>query len=181
MSSDKLQTAVLAGGCFWCLEPVYDQLRGVHEVIPGYTGGSVPDPSYERVCSGATGHAEAVKIVFDPEAVTYRELLEVFFTVHDPTTLNRQGGDVGTQYRSAIFTASEEQQATAEEVVAEMESAGVWDSPIVTEITPLDVFYPAEVNHQEYYALHPEQPYCRMVIAPKVAKFRKKYIDKLKK
>jgi len=181
MSSDKLETAVLAGGCFWCVEPVFDQLRGVHEVIPGYTGGSVADPDYALVCSGATGHAEAIKIAFDPEVVSYRELLEVFFTVHDPTTLNRQGGDVGTQYRSAIFPASPEQTTVAQEVIAQTRSDAVWDAPIVTEVTPLEDFYPAEVNHQEYYALHPEQPYCRMVIAPKVAKFRKKYIDKLKK
>ncbi len=181
MSSDKMDSAVLAGGCFWCLEPVYDQLRGVQHVRPGYTGGTIPDPSYELVCGGTTGHAEAVRIVFDSEVVSYRELLEVFFTVHDPTTLNRQGGDVGTQYRSAIYTASPAQKAVAEEVIARMKTGGIWADPIVTEVTPLEVFYPAEVTHQEYYALHPEQPYCRMVIAPKVAKFRKQFIDKLKK
>ncbi|HET7273774.1 MAG TPA: peptide-methionine (S)-S-oxide reductase MsrA [Longimicrobiaceae bacterium] len=181
MTAVNNETAVLAGGCFWCLEPVFDQLQGVVSVRPGYTGGNVPDPSYEQVCGGNTGHAEAVKIDFDADVVSFREILEVFFTIHDPTTLNRQGGDTGTQYRSAIFFNSPEQKATADEVIAKVENDGVWNAPIVTDVTPLTEFYPAEVTHQEYYARNPNQPYCQVVIAPKVAKFRKKYADKLKK
>lgn len=175
-----LETATLAGGCFWCLEPVFDELRGVREVVSGYTGGHDPAPTYRRVCEGTTGHAEAVRVVFDPAEVSYREILRVFFTVHDPTTLNRQGADVGTQYRSAVFYHSPEQKRVAEEVIAELERERVWDDPIVTELSPADEFFPAEEYHQEYFARNPGQPYCRVVIAPKVAKFRKEYVERLK-
>ena len=175
------EVATLAGGCFWCLEAVYDQLRGVEAVVSGYSGGRRPNPSYEQVCSGATGHAEVVQITFDPRVVSYRELLEVFFTLHDPTTLNRQGADVGTQYRSAIFTHDPAQQAVAEQVIRELNTAGIWPRKIVTEVTPFAAFYPAEAYHQKYFARHPEQGYCQVVIAPKVAKFRQKYLSQLKK
>lgn len=174
------ETATLGGGCFWCLEPVYDGLRGVEDVVSGYAGGEVANPSYEAVCSGRTGHAEVVQVTFDPREVSFREILEVFFTVHDPTTLNRQGADVGTQYRSVIFYHTPEQKRTAEEVVRGLEAERVWEDPIVTEIAPLDVFYPAEAYHQEYYARNPYQPYCQVVVAPKVAKFRKRFLDRLK-
>ena len=172
--------ATLAGGCFWCLEAVYEDLRGVRSVVSGYTGGHVPDPTYREVCDETTGHAEAVQITFDPREVSYRELLEVFFTIHDPTTRNRQGNDVGTQYRSAVFTHTPEQERTAREVVGELESAGIWGAPVVTEITPFEVFYPAEEYHQQYFRKNPNQPYCRVVVAPKVAKFRGKFLEKLK-
>jgi peptide-methionine (S)-S-oxide reductase len=175
------EVATLAGGCFWCLEAVFDELRGVEDVVSGYAGGSVPDPTYEAVCGGATGHAEVVQVTFDPRAVSFRELLEVFFTIHDPTTLNRQGGDIGTQYRSAVFYHSPEQKETAREVVREIEEARVWDAPVVTEVVPLDKFYPAEDYHQEYFRRNPAQPYCRVVVAPKVSKFRQKFIEKLRK
>ena len=175
------EIATLAGGCFWCLEAVYDELRGVKHVESGYAGGHVENPTYKAVCTGATGHAEVVQVAFDPDVVSFKELLEVFFTIHDPTTLNRQGADVGTQYRSAIFYHSPRQKEVAEEVIAEVTEAGLWDNPIVTEVTELDTFYPAEDYHQEYFANNPDQGYCRVVIAPKVAKFRKKYYDRLKK
>jgi peptide-methionine (S)-S-oxide reductase len=175
------EVATLAGGCFWCLEAVYDELRGVESVVSGYAGGSAPNPTYKEVCSGATGHAEVVQVAFDPREVSFRELLEVFFTIHDPTTLNRQGGDIGTQYRSAVFYHTPEQERTAREVIAELGAAGLWDAPVVTEVTPLDVFYPAEDYHQEYFARNAEQPYCRAVVAPKVSKFRKHFLDRLKK
>lgn len=175
------EVATLGGGCFWCLEAVYDQLNGVIGVESGYTGGHVRNPSYRDVCSGRTGHAEVVQITFDPSVVSYREILEVFFTIHDPTTLNRQGADVGAQYRSAIFTHSAEQEATARAVIQETEAAHLWPNPIVTEVTPAGPFYPAEDYHQEYYANNGGQPYCQVVIAPKVAKFRKQYLNKLKK
>ncbi|MDQ1611365.1 MAG: peptide-methionine (S)-S-oxide reductase [Pyrinomonadaceae bacterium] len=174
------EVATLAGGCFWCLEAVYADLRGVTRVVSGYAGGHTENPTYREVCNETTGHAEVVQITFDPRLVSYRELLEVFFTIHDPTTLNRQGGDVGTQYRSAVFYHSPEQRETAAAVVAELDAARVWDAPIVTEITPLNVFYPAEDYHQEYYQNNANQPYCRAVIAPKVSKFRQKYLEKLK-
>lgn len=174
------ETATLAGGCFWCLEAVYDQLKGVTSVVSGYAGGSVPNPSYEAVCSGRTGHAEVVQIEFDPAVVSYQNLLDVFFTIHDPTTLNRQGNDAGTQYRSAIYTHSPEQKAIAERTIAALTASELWPNPIVTEVTPLDVFYPAEDYHQEYYANHPYQGYCQVIIAPKVAKFRSKYLEQLK-
>jgi peptide-methionine (S)-S-oxide reductase len=174
------QVATLAGGCFWCLEAVFDELKGVDSVESGYTGGSVPNPSYQEVCTGSTGHAEAVQVTFDPAALSYRNLLKVFFTIHDPTTLNRQGADSGTQYRSAIFYHDEDQKETAEQVMAELGKAGLWDDPIVTELAPLDKFYVAEKYHQEYFASNPWQPYCRVVIAPKVAKFRKEFVAALK-
>ena len=174
------EVATLAGGCFWCLEAVYKELRGVESVVSGYAGGHVPRPTYRQVCEGTTGHAEVVQVTFDPREVTFRELLEVFFTIHDPTTPNRQGADVGTQYRSAIFYHTPEQRETAEQVIAELTAAGVWDAPIVTEVAPLTNFYPAEDYHQDYFENNPAQPYCRAVVAPKVAKFRKHFLEKLK-
>lgn len=180
MSSNK-ETATLAGGCFWCLEAVFDQLKGVESVVSGYTGGHKPNPTYYEVCSETTGHAEAVQIVFDPQVISYRDLLGVFFSVHDPTTLNRQGNDVGTSYRSAIFYHSTEQKTAAEETIAALTREGLWPDPIVTEVTPFDVFYPAEDYHQEYFSKNPWQPYCVMVVAPKVRKFRKNYMERLKK
>jgi peptide-methionine (S)-S-oxide reductase len=177
----ELQTATLAGGCFWCLEAVYDELRGVQDVVSGYSGGHVRNPSYGEVCDGTTGHAEVVQVKFDPEVVSFRDLLKVFFTVHDPTTLNRQGADIGTQYRSAIFYHSDAQKKIAEEVIQEISNEGLWKHKIVTEVTPFKDFYPAESYHQEYYANNPYQGYCRVVIAPKVAKFRSLYMDQLKK
>lgn len=177
----QFEVATLGGGCFWCLEAVYLELRGVEKVVSGYAGGAVPNPSYEQVCTGMTGHAEVVQFTFDPQVVTYRELLEVFFTIHDPTTLNRQGMDVGTQYRSVIFYHSQEQMATSTDVIAEISAAEIWPNQIVTEIEPLDVFYPAEEYHQRYFERNPGQGYCRAVVAPKVAKFRSKYFEKLKR
>jgi peptide-methionine (S)-S-oxide reductase len=175
------EMATLAGGCFWCLEAVYDRLKGVESVESGYTGGPRPNPSYESVCSGATGHAEAVRITFDPATVGYRDLLEVFFVIHDPTTLNRQGNDVGTQYRSAIFYHSLEQKAAAEEVIASLQPKGFWKHPIVTEVAPAGPFYPAEDYHREYFDRNPSQPYCAFVVEPKLAKFRKHFLDRLKR
>lgn len=175
------EIATLGGGCFWCLEAIFNELRGVEKVVSGYSGGNVPDPTYREVCSGTTGHAEAVRITFDPQIISFRELLQVFFTIHDPTTLNRQGADVGTQYRSVIFYHTPEQKAVAQEVIAELEKAKVWDAPIVTALTPFEAFYPAEEYHQEYFERNPDQPYCRIVIEPKVAKFRKQFLAKLKK
>ena len=180
MSDRTTEIATLAGGCFWCLEAVYEQLRGVEKVESGYIGGHVPNPSYEQVCGGRTGHAEAVRITFDTSAISYRELLEVFFTIHDPTTLNRQGPDAGTQYRSAIYIHTPEQQATAEEVMTEVEKARLWDRPLVTEIAPATVFFAAEDYHQQYFRSNAYQPYCQVIIQPKVAKFRKEYLEKLK-
>ena len=174
------ELATLAGGCFWCLEAAFQQLRGVTKVVSGYTGGSVPNPSYQAVCTGATGHAEVTQVTFDPAVIAYRDLLDVFFTIHDPTTLNRQGNDEGTQYRSAIFYHSAEQKAEAERAIKDLEGEKVWDDPIVTEVVPLDTFYAAEKDHQDYYARNANQPYCRAVIAPKVAKLRSKYLAKLK-
>jgi peptide-methionine (S)-S-oxide reductase len=174
------EITTLGGGCFWCLEAVYDQLKGVEDVVSGYSGGRVSHPSYELVCTGTTGHAEVVQLTFDPDVATFQDILRVFFTIHDPTTLNRQGADVGTQYRSAIFYHSAEQKATADDVIAEMTAAHLWDDPIVTEVTPFEVFYPAEDYHQDYFVQHPNQGYCRVVIAPKVAKFRKLYLESLK-
>jgi len=175
-----VEVVTLGGGCFWCLETVYDRLKGVEDVVSGYAGGHVPSPSYQQVCTGTTGHAEVVQITFDPAVITFRDILDVFFTIHDPTTLNRQGADVGPQYRSAIFYHSDEQRAIAEGAIADLEAAGVWDAPIVTEVTPLTTFYAAEDYHQEYYVRNPNQGYCRMVIAPKVAKLRKHYLERLK-
>lgn len=175
------EVATLAGGCFWCLEAVYDQLKGVESVESGYSGGRIANPSYEQVCTGTTGHAEVIQITFDPQSITFKDLLDVFFTIHDPTTLNRQGGDVGTQYRSAIFYHSPEQKATSEQTIRDLNAARVWNAPIVTEVTEFAAFYRAEDYHQEYFAHHPDQGYCRAVIAPKVAKFRKHYLERLKK
>jgi peptide-methionine (S)-S-oxide reductase len=176
------EVATLAGGCFWCLEAVFDQLRGVESVESGYIGGKTPQPTYEEVCGGRSGHAEAVRLTFDPEEVSYEDLLGVFFTIHDPTTLNRQGNDVGTQYRSAIFFHTPEQERTAREVVAKLARDKMFGAPIVTEIVPATGFHMAEVGHQEYYErVGGGNPYCSYVIDPKVAKFRKKYFDRLKK
>lgn len=171
------ETATLAGGCFWCLEAVFQQVKGVQHVVSGYIGGQVPHPTYEQVCQGSTGHAEAVRITFDPSRISFRELLEIFFTIHDPTTLNRQGNDVGTQYRSAIYFHTPEQQDCAKHVIAEM--ANVWDAPIVTELRAVDTWYPAEDYHQNYYRNNPLQGYCAFVVAPKVAKFRKTFSDRI--
>jgi peptide-methionine (S)-S-oxide reductase len=175
------EVATLAGGCFWCLEAVFEQLRGVERVVSGYAGGDYPNPLYEEVCNGHTGHAEVVQVTFDPAVVSYREVLEVFFAIHDPTTLNRQGADVGTQYRSAIFYHSPAQQQIAEKLIAELNAEGIWDRPIVTEVVPLTAFYPAEDYHQGYFRSHPNQGYCQAVIAPKVVKFRKRFVEKLLK
>ncbi|AMP06935.1 peptide-methionine (S)-S-oxide reductase MsrA [Collimonas pratensis] len=172
------EVAVLGGGCFWCLEAVYQEIKGVEHVESGYTGGHVDNPSYEQVCEGTTGHAEVVALTFDNEKISYRELLEIFFTIHDPTTLNRQGNDVGTQYRSAIYYQSPQQKEVAEKVVAEM--ANVWDAPIVTELSAAETYYKAEDYHQNYFRQHPLQGYCAFVVAPKVAKLRKMFIDKVK-
>jgi peptide-methionine (S)-S-oxide reductase len=176
--SSERDTATLGGGCFWCVEAIYQDLQGVHKVVSGYSGGSVSNPSYKEICTGTTGHAEVIQVVFDPAVTSYKEILEIFFTVHDPTTLNRQGNDVGTQYRSVIFYHSDEQKAIAEEV--KKSAAEIWDDPIVTEISALTKFYPAEDYHQNYYKNNPYQPYCAYVISPKVKKFRDKYRDKLK-
>jgi len=175
------EVATLAGGCFWCLEAVYDQLKGVVDVVSGYSNGHVRNPSYQQVCTGMTGHAEVVQIRYNPQEVSFRDLLNIFFTIHDPTTLNRQGNDVGTQYRSAIFYHTPEQKATAEQVIAEVNASGIWDDPVVTEVAPIDNFSVAEDYHQEYFERNPYQPYCRVVVAPKVAKFRKQYFEQLKK
>jgi peptide-methionine (S)-S-oxide reductase len=180
METNQREVATLAGGCFWCLEAVFDDLRGVESVESGYMGGEVANPTYRQVCSGTTGHAEVVQITFDPQAVSFRELLEVFFTIHDPTTPDRQGADIGTQYRSAIFYHSPEQKEVAERTISELNSEGIWDAPIVTEVVPAEQFYVAEDYHQEYYAQNASQPYCRMVVAPKVAKFRQKFLEKMK-
>jgi peptide-methionine (S)-S-oxide reductase len=170
--------ATLAGGCFWCLEAVFQDVNGVISVTPGYAGGSTKNPTYEQVSSGTTGHAESVNIIFRPAVISYRDILEIFFSVHDPTTPNRQGADVGTQYRSAVFYHDAEQKAIAEAVIAELEAAGTWRK-IVTQVVPLDCFYPAEEYHRNYYKEHPEAAYCQMVISPKLAKFRKKWAARL--
>lgn len=181
MSENKqLETATLAGGCFWCLEAVYDDLKGVVDVVSGYSNGNTSNPTYEAVCSGRTGYAEVVQLKYDPSIVSFRDLLNVFFTIHDPTTLNRQGADIGTQYRSAIFYHTPEQQAIAEQTIAELTQQGLFSSKIVTEITPIENYYPAEDYHQEYFAKNPYAGYCQMVVAPKVAKFRKYFMEQLK-
>ena len=174
------ETITLGGGCFWCTEAVFEQLKGVEKVESGYSGGTVPNPTYQQVCSGDTGHAEVSQITFDPKVISLKDILEVFFTVHDPTTLNQQGNDVGTQYRSAIFYRNAEQKTVARQVIKEIEAAKIWNGRIVTEIEPFKEFYRAEDYHQEYFRLHGQQPYCRAVIAPKVAKFREHFRDKLK-
>ncbi|HEY4712061.1 MAG TPA: peptide-methionine (S)-S-oxide reductase MsrA [Dehalococcoidia bacterium] len=176
----SLEVATLAGGCFWCIEAVFREVDGVENVVSGYTGGTTVNPTYEQVCSSKTGHAEAVQVSFDPLRISYREILEIFFSIHDPTTLNRQGADVGTQYRSAIFYHSEQQKAIAEELLAELNTAHLWKKPIVTQIVPLHTFYLAEDYHQGYFSQHPEQGYCQMVIAPKVNKFRQQWLKHLK-
>jgi peptide-methionine (S)-S-oxide reductase len=180
-ASGTTELATLGGGCFWCMEAILDELKGVRDVQSGYSGGSAEDATYEKVCTGRTGHAESVQITFDPSVISYRDLLRIFFTVHDPTTLNRQGADVGTQYRSVIFYRNEQQKRAAEDVIAEITAAHVWDHPIVTEVVPFKAFYPAEAYHQEYYEKNGGAPYCQIVIAPKVAKFREKYAARLKK
>jgi peptide-methionine (S)-S-oxide reductase len=181
MSSNQQEIATLGGGCFWCLDAVFRGLRGVEKVESGYAGGHVKNPSYHAVCTGATGHAEVVQITFDRDEVSFKEILEVFFTIHDPTTLNRQGYDEGTQYRSAIFYHTPEQLAVARQTIAELNEAKVWQAPIVTEVTPLTEFYAAEDYHQDYFMKNPTQGYCQAVVEPKVAKFRKYFLDKLKK
>ncbi len=176
----RTESATLGGGCFWCLEAVFQDLKGVERVVSGYAGGRTPDPSYEDVCTGRTGHAEVVQVSFDPATLSFRDLLQVFFWIHDPTTLNRQGADIGSQYRSVIFYDSPEQEATAREVIEEIGRAGIWDDPLVTEVAPSTEFYPAEAHHQEYFLRNPGHGYCRVVIAPKVAKFRKEHLARLK-
>ena len=182
MNANHNQTEVitLGGGCFWCLEPIFAELQGVKDAVVGYSGGHVDNPSYQQVCTGRTGHAEVVQVAFDPAQISLAEILRIFFTIHDPTTLNRQGADVGPQYRSAIFYQDEEQRRTAEQVISEIEAAGIWGNPIVTEVAPFDEFFKAEEYHQEYFEKNPGAGYCRVVIAPKVAKFRKHYADKLR-
>lgn len=180
MPTTRFETAVFAGGCFWCLEAVFERLKGVERVVSGYTGGTAPEPTYEAVCTGLTGHAEALEVTFDPSVISYRELAEIFFAFHDPTTLNRQGPDTGTQYRSAIFYRDAEQARTAREVIAELERKRVFGAPIVTQVAPLEVFYPAEEHHQGYFSRHPERMYCQAMIAPKVAKLRKSWSSRFK-
>jgi peptide-methionine (S)-S-oxide reductase len=176
----RTEIATLGGGCFWCLEAVYQELRGVEKVESGYSGGDVPDPTYRAVCSGTTGHAEVVQVTFDPEMISYKDILKVYFTIHDPTTLNRQGADVGTQYRSVIYYHDEEQKRVAEAVISDLEAEGIWKDPIVTEVTSFDEFYIAEDYHQDYFRNNGYQPYCQVIIAPKVAKFRKEHLERLK-
>ena len=173
------EIATFGGGCFWCLDAAFRQLKGVQRCVSGYAGGKRPNPTYEQVCSGATGHAEVIQITFDPAILSYQDLLGAFFTIHDPTTKDRQGGDIGTQYRSVVFYHSAEQQAAAAAVIAELERQKVWDHPIVTEVVPYTVFYAAEEYHQDYFARNPNQPYCQAVVAPKVSKMRKAYFDRL--
>jgi peptide-methionine (S)-S-oxide reductase len=180
-SNDGLETATLAAGCFWCVEAVFDDLNGVEDVVSGYSGGHTENPTYRQVCDGNTGHAEVAQIRFDPSAISFKDVLRVFFSVHDPTTLNRQGNDIGTQYRSAIFYHDDRQKQDAEEVIREITDEGVYDDPIVTEVTPFEKFWPAEDYHQEYFLNNPNQPYCTAVVAPKVRKFREKFVDRLKK
>lgn len=179
--TSQKEVATFGGGCFWCLDAVFADLKGVESAVSGYSGGAVDNPTYRQVCSGTTGHAEVSQVTFDPKVIPFRELLEVFFTIHDPTTLNRQGADEGTQYRSAIYYHTPEQKATAEQVIKELTAKGIWDAPIVTEVTPFKKFYRAEEDHQDYYKNNPDQGYCRVVIAPKVAKARKQFLEKLKR
>ncbi|MGI8788856.1 MAG: peptide-methionine (S)-S-oxide reductase MsrA [Pyrinomonadaceae bacterium] len=181
METKNTETATLGAGCFWCVEAVFDDLKGVISVESGYSGGHTENPTYREVCSETTGHAEVAQVTFDPNVISFKEILQVFFAVHDPTTLNRQGNDVGTSYRSAIFYHDDEQKRIAEEVIKEVEAEGVYDNPIVTEVEPFDKFYIAENYHQEYFVNNPNQPYCAAVVAPKVRKFREKFVDRLKK
>ena len=176
----NLETAILGGGCFWCLEAVFDGLAGVTSVESGYAGGRIANPTYQQVCDGNTGHVEVVRMTFDPAQISFREILDVFFTIHDPTTLNRQGNDVGTQYRSVIFYTSEEQRRQAEQAIRDLNAAHEWPDPIVTTVEPAPTFYEAEDYHQEYFASNPRQPYCQVVVAPKVRKFQKKFAQKMK-
>lgn len=176
----EMKKATLGGGCFWCTEAVYKELKGVVDVVPGYSGGNIKNPAYREVCTGRTGHAEVVQITYDPDIVSFREILEVFFMTHDPTTLNRQGNDVGTQYRSAIFYHDEEQKETAREVVKSFEKEKIYDQPVVTEITPFEAFYEADEAHKDYFERNEEQPYCQFIVAPKVAKFKEIFKNKLK-
>ena len=177
---DNLETATLGAGCFWCVEAVFDDLKGVEDVVSGYTGGQTENPTYRQVCDGTTGHAEVAEIRFDPSVISFKDILRVFFSVHDPTTMNRQGADIGTQYRSAIFYHNDDQKRDAEEVVKEITDEAVYDQPIVTEIVPFEKFWPAEDYHQEYFANNPDVPYCAAVVSPKVKKFRQKFSDRLK-
>ena len=176
----NFEVATLAGGCFWCTEAAFSIIKGVERIEPGYTGGTLPDPSYEEVSTGTTGHAEAAQIFFDPKNITYKDILEIFFTMHDPTTLNRQSADIGTQYRSAIFYSNPEQKATAEKLIEELTKEEIWNKPIVTKVEPLKVFYNAETYHKDYYKKHPKEPYCQAVIAPKIAKLQAHFIDKIR-
>lgn len=180
MSNTRIEQATFGGGCFWCLEAVFEQLRGVTSVVSGYCGGHVPNPTYEATCTGRTGHAEVIQVTFDADQISFAELLDVFFATHDPTTLNRQGADVGTQYRSVIFCHHDEQRRVAQAKIAELNAAGIWNSPIVTEVVLLPTFYPAEDYHQGYFRAHPAQGYCQAVISPKVAKFRQKFAHLLR-
>ncbi len=181
MSENKnLEVATLAAGCFWCTEAAFNIIKGVERIEPGYTGGTTVNPTYEEVSTGSTGHAEAAQIYFDPKVISYKEILEIFFTMHDPTSLNRQGADIGTQYRSAIFYHNQQQKETVEKLIAELTQEGIWDKPIVTEIVPLKTFYSAETYHKDYYKKHPKEPYCQAVIAPKIAKLQQRFLDKIK-
>lgn len=180
MSNSALQLATFGGGCFWCLEAVFEQLCGVHTVVSGYTGGAVPNATYDEVCTGRTGHAEVIQVTFDPAEISFTDLLDVFFATHDPTTLNRQGADIGTQYRSAIFCHDDDQQRIAAAKIDELSAAKIWKAPIVTQIASLDAFYPAEDDHQGYFRSHPTQGYCQAVISPKVGKFRQKFAHRLR-
>jgi peptide-methionine (S)-S-oxide reductase len=177
----SLEIATLAGGCFWCIDAIFREVDGIEKVVSGYTGGNTANPTYQQVCTGQTGHAEAVQLSFNPSVISYREVLEIFFSAHDPTTLNRQGADVGTQYRSAIFYHNAQQKAVAEELIGELNKARLWEGPIVTQIIPLNTFYPAEDYHQRYFSRRPEQAYCRMVISPKLQKLRKQWAKRIKK
>jgi peptide-methionine (S)-S-oxide reductase len=181
MTNTQTEVATLGAGCFWCVDTLFRELRGVSSVVSGYAGGTRANPTYEQVCTGTTGHAEVIQITFDPQQITYRDLLDVFFTVHDPTTLNRQGGDVGTQYRSVIFAHTPAQREIAERTIAEISAKKLWSDPIVTQVVDAPEFYPAETYHQDYYTNNPNQGYCRMVIAPKVAKFRSKHLARLQR
>jgi peptide-methionine (S)-S-oxide reductase len=176
----NLEVATLAAGCFWCTEAAFSIIKGVERIEPGYTGGTMPNPSYEQVSTGTTGHAEAAQIYFDPKIISYKEILEIYFSMHDPTSLNRQGADLGTQYRSAIFYHNSEQKTIAEALIAELTKMVIWDKPIVTSVEPLKVFYKAETYHKDYYKKHPKEPYCQVVIAPKIAKLQERFFDKIK-
>ncbi len=179
-NNDGLEVATLGGGCFWCLDAAFIEVGGIKSVVSGYSGGETDEPSYEEVCSGKTGHAEVIQLAFDPKTVPYRDILSLFFAIHDPTTLNRQGADVGTQYRSVIFYHDDVQKSVVDQVISEVSSAGIWRDPIVTEVVSFNAFFPAEDYHQGYYSRNGQQPYCQVVITPKLAKFRKKYASKLK-